>query len=336
MLSTQNQTVVSTRELAWNLHSQSERLTDESMSAHKALEVGGLLGWNVRKVELTTTGLPAGGQLGDRVADDMGVSIPNQYATIRNTPTGPIALGIVGERYQIHQNEETVEFLDAIVDEGGANWQAVGYFGNGQRTFAVLKMPEGVTVGGADAHDFYLACGNSFDGSGKFNVWTTMLRLKCTNMLDASFKGAASRWGVRHTGDLRGKIQAARESLKLSWKWAEEFQTEADAFLAQKFTEGDFRVMVNRLEPPSDSAHKGWQERQELKRSTLEHLFTVAETNEFGRFTKWGAYNAFTEYADWYQPVKGADAAGHLRATRQLEGATASFKQAAWDYLLVA
>jgi hypothetical protein len=142
--------------------------------------------------------------------------------------------------------------------------------------------------------------------------------------------------GVRHTGDLAGKIQAARESLKLSWKWAQEFQAEADMFLTQPFSEGDFRVMVNRLEPPSDSAHKGWQERQELKRSTLEHLFTVADTNEFGRGTKWGAYNAFTEYADWYQPVKGDDADGQKRANRQLAGDGATFKQQAWDYLLVA
>jgi phage/plasmid-like protein (TIGR03299 family) len=336
MLTYTNQTAVSTRELAWDAHSQSERLLGESMSAHEALERGGLLGWNVRAIKLTTTGEPKDGTPADRNADDMGVSIRGRYGMIRNTPSGPIDLGVTGERYQIHQNEETVEFLDAIVDEGGANWQAVGYFGDGQRTFAVMKMPQGVTVGGQDAHDFYLACGNSFDGSGKFNVWTTMLRLRCTNMLDASFRGAASRWGVRHTGDLKGKIAAARQSLKLSWKWAEEFQTEADAFLAQPFSEGDFRVMVNRLEPPSDSAHKGWQERQELKRSTLEHLFTVADTNEFGRGTKWGAYNAFTEYADWFQPVKGRDESGTLRATRQLEGASASFKQAAWDYLLVA
>lgn len=326
---------ISTRELAWDVYSQSERLTDGAMTAEQAMAVGGLLNWDVRAVELTTTGVRKGGG-GQRVADDMGVKVPSVYATIRNTPEGPVALGTVGERYVIHQNEETAAFLDAIVDEGGANWQAIGFFGEGQRTFGVLKMPEGVTIGGEDAHDFYIAWGNSFDGSGKFNVWTTMLRLACTNMLDASFRGASSRWGVRHTGDLRGKIAAARESLKLSWAWAEEFQAEADLFLSQKFTEGDFRVMVNRLEPPSDSAHKGWQQRQELKRSTLENLFMEAPTNEFGRGTKWGAYNAFTEYADWYQPVKGADERGNLRATRQLEAASASFKQAAWDYLAAA
>ncbi len=342
MMTYPNQTTVSTRELAWNTTGNS--LTDTGggllhngpMTAEEALRLGGLLDWDVRAVELTTTGMPKGGKPGDRVGDDMGITIPNQYGMIRNSASGPMALGVTGERYQIHQNEETVEFVQTVLDEGGANIVAAGYFGLGQRTFVIAKMPEGILIGGQDAHDFYVGIGNSFDGSGKFTVWTTALRLQCTNMLTASMKGAKSRWGVRHTGDLRGKIAQARESLQLSFAWAEEFAVGGDWMLSQPFSAGDFRTMVNRLEPPSDSAHKGWQARQELKRQTLEGLFHEAPTNELGRGTKWGAYNAFTEYFDYFQPVKGADENGRKRATRTLAAEGDTFKQAAWDYLLAA
>lgn len=330
-----NQTTVSTRPLAWNksgvpFAGVDGDIADRNMTAEEALRRAGLLGWNARFTELSSDG--------DTLAD-CGIKFPGKRGIIRTNPKDDsrIGLGVVGSQYAIHQNEETVQFLETIVDEGGAHFVAAGYFGEGQRTFVGLKMPEGLNIGGVDAHDFYLFAGNSFDGSGKFTVWTTMLRMTCTNMLTPSFKTAASRWGVRHSGDLKGKVQKARESLQLSWKWAEEFKVGGDWMLSQPFSAGDFRTMVNRLEPPSDSAHAGWIARQEMKRSTLEGLFAEAPTQEIGRGTKWAAYNAFTEYADWFQPIKGADADGHKRADRQLDGANVdAFKQQAWEYLLAA
>lgn len=341
MYTTQNQHTVSTRELAWNkagvaFTGVEGDLTEDRMTAEEALRRGGQLGWNVRKIELTTTGMPAGGQVGDRRGEDMGVTIPRQYATLRDTDNGPLALGIVGERYKVHQNEETVQFLETIIDEGGAHFEAAGFMGDGQKTFVVMKMPDAVMIGGEDGHDFYLGCTNTHDGSGKLEAWTTMLRLRCTNMLTPSMKGAASRFGVRHTGDVKGKVEQARRSLQISFKWAEQFQAGGDWMLAQPMNLRSFRKMVDELEPASTSEHQGWRDRQEARRDALVYLFTKADTNEFGRGTRWAAYNAFTEFGDWGQAVKGADDAGTLRAQRQLEGATDKFKQQAWDYLLAA
>jgi hypothetical protein len=298
MMTYPNQTTISTRELAWGIVGQKlgdGMLSDGQMTAREALERGGLLGWNVRKASLVTMATPG--------ARENGLVVPGRYATVRDTEAGAKILGVVGERYTIHQNEQTLDLLETIVDEGGAHFDAVGYKGDGQSTFAVMTLPETIQVGGQDQHGMYLCVANSHDGTSKLEVWLTAARMVCTNMLTPSMKGAPQRWGLRHTSSLEGKVAK----------------------------------MVDRFAPASDSDKAGWVARQAEKRASLLHLFTEAETNEFGRGTRWAAYNAFTEYADWFQPVKGDDPDGSRRANRQLDSAAAiTFKQNAWDYLLAA
>lgn len=327
MMTYPNQTVVSTRELAWGI--VGENLTDQKMTAREALTRGGLLGWNVRKTPMVTMGKP-----GDR---ENGIVVPGKYATVRDSGTGAKILGVVGSRYTIHQNESTLELLETLVDEGGAHFDAVGFFGDGQRTFAVMTLPETIQVGGEDSHGMYLCAANSHDGTSKLEVWLTAVRFTCTNMLTPSMKGAPQRWGLRHTSSIEGQVQEAREALTLTHKWAETFETYGDVLVQSPFSSAEFAKMVERFAPESDSEKAGWAARQEERRAALNFLFHEAPTQAFGRGTRWAAYNAFTEYADWFQPVKGDDPDGSRRAARQLESVAAiNFKQNAWEYLLAA
>ena len=330
-----DQQTVSTRELAWNTAGTSLHegaLTDGAMTAAEALERAGLAGWDVRRVPLSTA-------LGDHPGafDDAGLIVPSQYANVATINGKPKVLGVVGDRYSIFQNEETTELLDTIVDEGGAHFVAAGSLANHRKTFAVMKMPSGILVGGEDAIDLNLGVTNSHDGSGSLVAWVTGMRLRCTNMLNGSMKTAKSKWRLRHTSGMKGKVEDARRSLALTFAWAEEAQREFDALLATPFSDADFDRLLDHLEPESTSKHEGWVRRQDEKRDTLRYLFTTAETNELGRGTKWGAYNAFTEYADWLMPIKSDDAAGTKRAARVLDStAVDNFKQDALDALVSA
>jgi hypothetical protein len=134
---------------------------------------------------------------------------------------------------------------------------------------------------------------------------------------------------------MKGKVEDARKSLELTFAWAEEFNGLAEEWLRTPFTDADFKRLLDEIEPESQSEHEGWVKRQEEKRGTLRYLFNEAETNEFGRGTKYAAFNAFTEYADWYMPIK-SDSDGSKRAARTLDStAVDNFKQRAVDHLLV-
>lgn len=331
MLTYNNQQAVSTRDLAWNAVADSENLSDGPMTADEALTKAGLAGWNVRSVPLTTG-------FGDHAeaVTDAGLIVPAQYANVATINDAPKVLGVVGSRYKVFQNEETAELLDTIVDEGGAHFVAGGSLADHKKTFMVMKMPKGILVGGEDATDLYLGVTNSHDGSGSLVAWVTAMRLRCTNMLNSSLAGAVSKWRLRHTSGMKGKVEDARRSLQLTFSWADEFERQAEELLKQPFSNADFDRLLDRLEPESTSEHEGWIRRQDDKRDALRDLFTKAETNEFGRGTKWGAYNAFTEYADWFMPIK-SDADGSKRAARILDSAAVdNFKQNALDALVAA
>lgn len=329
MLTYPNQEAVSTRDLAWNATGTSENLADGPMTATEALEKSGLAGWNVRKVPMSTA-------LGEHAGafEDAGLIVPDQYANVATIGGQPKVLGVVGSRYKNFQSEQTADMLDTIVDEGGAHFVAGGSLSDHRKTFMVMKMPEGLLVGGEDRSDLYLGVTNSFDGSGSLVAWVTAMRLRCTNMLNSAVAGAISKWRLRHTSGIEGKVEDARRSLQLTWKWTEEFNGQLEQLLDSPFTPNAFDKLVDDLAPKSESEHEGWVKRQEDKRGTLRYLFNEADTQEFGRGTKYAAYNAFAEYADWYMPVKG-DSDGSKRAARTMDSATVfNFKQNALDALL--
>lgn len=316
MLTYPHQQAVSTRDLSWNRTSNTENLADEPMTAAEALNRAGLAGMNLRKVPLSTA-------LGDHdlAFNDAGLMVPKQYANVATVDGQPKVLGVVGERYTNFQPEETTDFLDTIVDEGGAHFVAAGALNDHRKMFAVMKMPSGILVGGEDASDLYLGVTNSFDGSGSLTAWVTGIRLACTNQIRSAMRGAKAKWHLRHTSGIKGKVEDARRSLELTFAWAEEFNGQAEEWLRTPFTDADFRALLDDIEPESESEHEGWVKRQEEKRDTLRYLFNEAETNEFGRGTKYAAFNAFTEYADWYMPIK-SDSTGEKRATRVLDAAS--------------
>lgn len=327
MLTYPDQTAVSTRDLAWN--TAGEALTETGMTAEEALRLGGLAGWNTRYV-------PLNAGMGDHegALDDWGTEFPEHRGVIADIGGKRVPLGVVGTKHHIVQNEDTTALLDTIVDESGANFVASGLMRGGRQTFVVMKMPQGILVDGQDAHDHYLGCSNHHDGNGSLVAWSTLMRLRCTNMLNGSIKGAKSSWRLRHTSSIGGRVQEARQSLRLSFAWAEEFEVALNSLLARPMSSTEFDAFVEHIAPPSESDKAGWIARAEEKRGMLRHLFHDAATNEFGRGTRYAAYNAATEYADHLAPIRTKGPAA--RAERNLIDLTKDgFKQDALDALLL-
>ncbi|GAA1771988.1 DUF932 domain-containing protein [Nonomuraea bangladeshensis] len=281
------------------------------MTAEELLSHAQLAGWNVRKVPV--------GQVTDPVTGQQVVT-DEDFLVVRTNPvTGqPERLGRVGRDYQILQNEDVTDFLQTLVDESGAIFDTGGSLNGGRRVFVTMRLPEPLMVGGFDQIDLYLAAFSRHDGWGAFTTVATPVRVVCANTERAALANHASKFTVRHTGNVAGRIAEAREALKLTWKHGEAFAAEAEKLLAVPMDVKEFRQFATRLHPLPADAKELAKRNHDLAMRELEYLFAQAPTQEPIRNTRWAAYNAVTERLDHKSPVFGSRDVATVRAERAL------------------
>ena len=304
----------SNREVAWH---KLGTVTPNALTAEEALQTA-QLDWLVKVSESPI----------QTVVDGNTITLENKFLTYRNHPKkGLAALGVVGTRYTPINNLESFNFLNHIADESGAVFETAGSLGNGQRVFMTMKFPETMSCGGVDLINNYIMAVNSHDGSSAFTVAVTPIRAVCTNTVRLALQQAKSKISLKHTAGATAKVQQARETLGIVFKYQEAFEKEIEEMLSIKITDKQFQHFIEALVP--EPKKKDASERQinsaEKKRSELTGLWN-APTQQNIAGTAWAAYNAAVEWADWVKPVRGADDKEDLRAERMLFGGSEKFK----------
>ena len=313
----------SAREVAWH---KLGTVTEGALTAEDALKTA-QLDWQVIKSDdPVSTMVPMYGNSAMEQGSMEEITYADKFMTYRYHPKTKKAqaLGVVGNRYTPVQNLQAFSFLNAVADESGAVFETAGSIDGGKKVFMTMKMPEGLQIGGVDAIDLYLMAWNTHDGTSSFNVLVTPIRVVCQNTLTAAIGNAKSTFTLRHTPNVDNKIQAARETLKLTWKYTESFEELANNLLSQKMSDKEFYSLVENVFPIDDPESPRAVTMAETARGTLNGLWKApTQANISG--TKWAAYNAFTEYSDWAKPVrdKNPDTA---RAIRIVTGAGDNFK----------
>lgn len=269
-------------------------------------------------------------QVAADVLTDSGVTrveAEGKFLTYRTMPNSEVhSLGVVGSRYVPIQDTDAFDFLNALVDESGSTFDSVGTLSGGKQSILTIKLPESLYIAGHDQIDMYLMAKNSHDGSSSFTVAVTPIRLRCLNQVNKAFKTAPMKMSMRHTFGSGEKIAQARETLGLIFKYQVALQNEFESLLAQEYLDNQFRELVKNLFPIGEEAKQPHITRVKATRGELIALWN-APTQEGIKGTKWGAYNAVVEYADWYSPVRGKREASLIRAERVLSGAGEAIKE---------
>jgi hypothetical protein len=128
-------------------------------------------------------------------------------------------------------------------------------------------------------------------------------------------------------------VALARESIIAAMNYQDKFQSEAQAMLDKAMVDAEFDKIVSRLwhvEP--DKAETKTGQRLLDVQDQVKALYRTSSTLDGVRGTRWGGYNAVTEWLDWGRPVKGADEAAKAvsRAEGSLEGAAVRLKERVW------
>lgn len=313
----------SAREDAWH---KLGTVTRECMTARQVMETAHLGGWNVRKIAIQGTEYTPDGV-------DV-VAAPDRFMTVRTSPfTGATEyLGVVGNDYTPVQNEEACELLDLLTDESGAHFETAGSLNNGRRVFTTMKLPNTMRIGGVDDIDLYLAATNGHDGTAAMRVDVTPVRVVCANTQRAAFRSSRGHYSFRHTSGAKHRIEEARQALRLTWRYCEAFETEAERMINETLTNAEFDRIVADLWPlppnPGTRAKNNYAQRHR----ELRYLFEAADTQTAIRGTRWAGYQTVAEYIDHKAPAKSE----LVRANRVLtSGALSDLKTRAFDLLSV-
>jgi phage/plasmid-like protein (TIGR03299 family) len=318
------------REVAWH---KLGTVTSGALTAQDALKTA-FLDWQVIKSEDPVSTMVPMFDNGNAMQSNSMEEIvfKDKFMTYRYHPKTfkAEALGVVGNRYTPVQNLEAFEFLNNVADESGAVFETAGSIDNGRKVFMTMKMPNSLQIGGVDSVDLYLMAWNTHDGTSSFSVMVTPIRVVCQNTLTAAINSAKSTYILRHTPKVNGKIQAARETLGITFKYAEEFEKKAELLLSQKMTDKEFFSLVENVFPIDEDTPRA-RTLAETARGTLAGLWRAPTQTNIAQ-TKWAAYNAFAEYADWAKPVRDKNPET-ARAIRIVTGAGDNFKNSILELL---
>ncbi len=234
-------------------------------------------------------------------AERKGIIIPDRYWNVRETDDK--VLGGVGKDYKIIQNVEAFDFFDTLVDSGEAKYDTAGSLAGGKRIFLTAKIGDDIEVAGQDKHQLWLALLSSHDGSRSLTALTTLIRVVCANTEQMALNAAKTSWTMTHRTTLSGKVEEAREALKLSFKYRDAFNDEVEKMLAIELEVDKFRKVMSEVLPD--------QKRQLPKNlDTLTAIFENSPTiNDAGAsVTAWGGYNAVTEWLTHGREVRSQEA----------------------------
>lgn len=300
-----------------------------TVTVDEAMRLAHLSGWDVRKLAafaeetiITETGVET-------------VRIPgkDRFFTVRTNPvTGKTEyLGDVGSRYTVIQNEEHVQFLETLIDMSGSNIETAGSLFGGTRVFISMRLPEEILVGGEDATALYLVAMNSHDGTSGFDVCFSAIRPVCWNTVTAAFRSAKTRFTVRHTSSAMGRVQDAREALDMSFKYAETYQAEAEILLGQAFTDAQFDQFL--LDIFEEKNREDASTRKTNQMDSVADLWRTSPTLLSTKGTKFGAFQAFTEYTTHLSGAHGKTTALQTINRAQRDVLDNNLRTKAWDIL---
>lgn len=261
---------------------------ESAVTADEAIKLSGL-DWQVEK-------RPVYVKRGESFAP-----VKDRFEVVRDSDDK--TLGIVAKDYKTIQNREAFEFFDSIVDNGEAKYEAAGSLFGGKRIFLTAMLGDEITIGGDDAHKLFLLLTTSHDGSRSLTAATTLIRAVCNNTVTAGLASARSNWTMTHKSTLKGKVEDARTSLELAFKYVEEFELEAQKMMATQIDADKFKAIVEGLLP----------EQKRQKEKNVENLVfrfndspLIKDTSAAGN--AWGAYNALTEWLDHGREVRSVEA----------------------------
>lgn len=262
----------------------------EALTSEEAIKLAGL-DWSVESMPLFL---------------EDGTEVVERKANVRSTDKR--ILGVVGNNYKILQNRDAFSFVDVILnnDEVEVRFETAGALGGGRRIWLLANMPARRIVG--DKIIPYMCFTNSHDGYYAITAAMTPTRVVCQNTLTAALNNAVRSWTVRHVGNLEAKKFEAQHTLGLASKYMDNLEEKAELFEQIKITQKKFDAILDEVFPlkhPKIGQDVSRVNNNIIKlRSGVTDIFSSADDLKAFKWSAWGVYNAFADFASHAEPLR--------------------------------
>lgn len=228
------------------------------------------------------------------------IPVPGFKANLRDSDNQ--VLGVVTDRYKVVQNEDAFAFTDSLLGEG-ITYETAGSLQNGRRTWLLAKLPQRYIISG-DEITPYLVFMNSHDGTGAIKAAMTPIRVVCQNTLNLALTTAKRSWSTNHTGNIRGKMEDARNTLLYADRYMAELGKAIDHLNRQKLSDRQVLEYIDTLFPLLDNATE--QQRKNLlrmKEDLKARYFDAPDLQHVGK-NAYRLVNAVSDFATHAKPLK--------------------------------
>lgn len=269
------------RETPW--HGLGTRVV-EAPSAKEALIAAGL-NWNVVQEPIYT---------------EMEELIDGYKANVRDSDRK--VLGVVTDRYKVIQNEEAFAFTDELLGQG-VRFETAGSLQDGKKVWMLAHMPHEYIISGEHISP-YLLFSNTHDGSGAIKVALTPIRVVCNNTLNLALHTAKRTWSMIHTGDIKGKMEEAKNTLFMAERYMDSLGKEFEALRQKKMTDKQVLEYIEILLPVEDHATIQQRRNMEKLREDMKHrYFDAPDLQDVGK-NAYRFINAVSDFATHAEPLR--------------------------------
>ena len=211
-------------------------------------------------------------------------------------------LGVVTDRYKIVQNREAFAFTDELLGEG-VRYETAGSLQGGRRVWLLAHMPREYIISGERISP-YLLFSNAHDGSGAIKVALMPIRVVCQNTLNLALNTAKRSWSMNHTGDIRGKMQEARDTLFMAETYMDELGKEFESLRKKKLTDKQVMDYIEILLPVEDgSTPQQIRNMKRLQEDMKRRYFDAPDLKDVGN-NAYRFINAVSDFATHSKPLR--------------------------------
>lgn len=235
------------------------------------------LDYDVQKVPLVT---------------ENGLAVPGQVALCNQEKV----LGVVSEKFGVVQNREAFEFVNYMGDD--ITYEKAGQTANGM-VYVIAKLPEVAILG--DSFIPHVIFRNGFNGKWSIAAAICPLRIVCQNQFSVAFGDSPNTVTVRHTMDVKGRLEEAKEVLRTSADYMRHLNDLAEAMAAKKLDHSQVMKVINTLFPIGEDVGPRAQAIAEQKRAALFEAYKAADNANYTG-TAWGVVNAYADYMTHRKP----------------------------------
>ena len=211
-------------------------------------------------------------------------------------------LGVVTDRYRVIQNDEAFAFTDELLG-AGVKYETAGSLQGGRKVWLLAHMPHEYIISGERISP-YLLFSNTNDGSGAIKVALTPIRVVCQNTLNLALARAKRSWSMIHTGDIREKMQEAKDTLFLAEKYMDELGKEFEALRMKKLTDKQVMEYIEILLPIEDGSTPQQEKNMKRLREDMKiRYFDAPDLQEVGK-NAYRFVNAVSDFATHAEPLR--------------------------------